>query len=261
MADKQKTEVEQEKNSPSQNPKENYNLALIIIAGSFAIMIVIILLFFFSTGNQAMQTILTAVLPLLGAWVGAVIAFYFSSKNLESATKSVQSLVSGLSGQEILKTMPTKDKMILKKEMFFIASDDDSKILLSDLITKLENSGKGDRIPILSSKEYPRFVIHRSAIDKFTSNAIKAAASPNISIQTISALTLKQLIDDQPDLPYWTAVAPEDCTLADIKEKMNALGKQCQDVFITAKGSRTETVIGWVTNNIIEKNSEVNSTS
>ena len=151
--------------------------------------------------------------------------------------------------------------MIPKKEMFFVPADDDSQILLSDLITKLENSKKGDRIPILSSKEYPRFVIHRSTIDKFTSSAIKPAASPNTSSQTISALTLKQLIADQPDLPYWTAVAPEDYTLADIKAKMNALGKQCQDVFITAKGSRTEPVIGWVTNVIIEKNSEVNSTS
>jgi hypothetical protein len=260
MAEK-KTDVKQESSSPSPDPKELYSLARIIIAGSFAIMIVIILLFFFSTGSQAMQTILTATLPLLGAWVGAVIAFYFSSKNLESATKSVQSLVAGLSGEEKLKTTPTKDVMIPKKEMFFVAADDDSKILLSDLITKLESSGKGDRIPILNSKEFPRFVVHRSTIDKFTSSAIRAAASPSTSPQPISTLTLKQLIDDQPDLPFWSAVAPEECTLADIKAKMTALGKQCQDVFITTKGSRTEPVVGWVTNVIIEKNSAVTSTS
>jgi hypothetical protein len=196
---------------------------------------------------------------LLGAWVGAVIAFYFSSKNLETATKSVQSLL-GLSGQEKLRTIPTKDKMIPKKDMFFVTSDDDS-ILLSDLITRLENSKKGDRVPILSTKEYPRFVVHRSTIDKFISDAIRAVATTNASPQTINALTLKQLIANQTDLPSWSAVAPEECTLADIKDKMNAFGKQCQDVFITEKGSRTEPVTGWVTNVIIERNSEVTATS
>ena len=82
---------------------------MIIVAGTFAIMLVLIfLIFFLYTETGPSQTILTAVLPLRGASTGAVIAFYFSSKNLESATESVQNLVTGLSGKGEVKNGPYK---------------------------------------------------------------------------------------------------------------------------------------------------------
>ena len=268
MSDQKTTNQKQEVTNPIPESKDLYKLATIIIIGSFVIIGIIIFLFYFSaTGNQSMQTMLTATLPLIGAWVGAVIAFYFSSKNLESATKSVQNLVVGLSGQQKLKTIPTKEKMIPKNGIHFSQGDDDTKLVLTDMLASLEKTGKGDRIPVLSSKEYPRYVIHRSVIDKFVANAansaVKTAADPSkaVNVQTLSAqlsgLTLNDLIAAQPELKQSFGVVNEDSTLSDAKTCMDAIGKQCQDVFVTKKGSYNEPIVGWVTNAIIEENSKV----
>jgi hypothetical protein len=42
---------------------------------------------------QTSQTALNALLRLLGTWVGAVLAYYFSRKNFESASQSVERMV------------------------------------------------------------------------------------------------------------------------------------------------------------------------
>jgi hypothetical protein len=264
MSGQKTTNEKQEVTNPISESKDLFRLATIIIIGSFAIIGIIIFLFYYSAGNQSMQTMLTATLPLIGAWVGAVIAFYFSSKNLESATKSVQNLVVGLSGQQKLKTIPAKEKMIPKSEIHYAQGDDDTKLVLTDMLVSLEKTGKGDRVPVLSSKEIPRYVIHRSVIDKFVAkSAVKTAADPSKAenLQTLSTqlsgLTLNDLIAGQPELKHSFGVVSEESTLADVKALMDALGKQCQDVFVTKKGSYTEPIVGWVTNAIIEENSKV----
>jgi len=46
------------------------------------------------------KDILTFTLPVLGAWVGTVLAFYFSKENFEAANRSMQSIVGHLSAPE-----------------------------------------------------------------------------------------------------------------------------------------------------------------
>ena len=43
------------------------------------------------------------LLPVIGAWVGAVLAFYFGNENFDAASKSAANLVSELSPREKLK--------------------------------------------------------------------------------------------------------------------------------------------------------------
>src|SRR5271155_1830489 len=38
---------------------------------------------------RSAQNVLGSVLPLLGTWVGTILAYYFSKENFEAATKSV----------------------------------------------------------------------------------------------------------------------------------------------------------------------------
>src|SRR5690242_16592162 len=40
--------------------------------------------------SRTTELIFNALLPLLGTWVGTVLAYYFSKQNFESATNSVQ---------------------------------------------------------------------------------------------------------------------------------------------------------------------------
>jgi hypothetical protein len=250
---KKQTDPKKQKSADSVNDyRELFYLAIILILGTFLTMGIVIALVFFNPTNTASQTILTAVLPLLGSWVGAVIAFYFSSKNLESATKSVQSIVGGLTGQEKLKTISIKDKMIRRDQIHVTQGDDDSKLFLCEMLNDLEDSKKGDRIPVLSSKEYPKYVIHRSTIDKFLSNK---AINEKLSLDQLSKLSLADLVASQTGLARSFGVVSENSTLGDAKSIMDALGKECQDIFVTQKGASSEPVVGWITNIIIEDNS------
>src|SRR5688572_6020838 len=43
--------------------------------------------------DAASQRIFSSLLPLLGTWVGTVLAYYFSSKNFETASQSVERMV------------------------------------------------------------------------------------------------------------------------------------------------------------------------
>jgi hypothetical protein len=52
------------------------------------------------------------------------------------------------------------------------------------------------------------------------------------------------------------AVVSKSGTHADAKKAMESL-KWCQDVFVTEAGTPAESVLGWVTNGIIEQNSNV----
>src|SRR5713226_1358319 len=64
------------------------------------------------------QNVLNSVLPLLGTWVGTILAYYFSKENFEAATKSVTELAKQITPQEKLKAALAKDKMIVPGSMF-----------------------------------------------------------------------------------------------------------------------------------------------
>jgi len=54
------------------------------------------------------------------------------------------------------------------------------------------------------------------------------------------------------------AVVPETATLADAKRAMvTTSSSSCQDVVITRNGARTKPIVGWITNAVIEANSQV----
>lgn len=71
----------------------------------------------------ALQAVLTAVLPLLAAWVSTVLAYY-SSESIEAATQSVKDL---MSPDDRLKTTFAADKMIKLQELNHFTYTDELK--------------------------------------------------------------------------------------------------------------------------------------
>jgi hypothetical protein len=114
---------------------------------------------------------------------------------------------------------------------------------------------------VLDDKDYPRYVIHRSTIDKFLANKAVEGASKATDQKKLSddlkKLTLHDLIENEPGLRRSFGLVREDSTLADVKALMDALGNECQDIFVTKTGSYTDPVLGWITNVIIEENSKL----
>jgi flagellar biosynthesis protein FliQ len=198
------------------------------------------------------MTIFTSVLALVGSWVGTILAFYFSKENFESATRNVTALVNQVSPQEKLKSILIKDKMTPKDKMFFVKLPAAGNKLV-DMLNNLELSKRGSRIPVLTDKEFPANIVHKSTIVEFLFDKGKIQPPPDLT-----TFTLQDLLNDAEAnrLANNFAVIREDGTLADAKAAMDSK-PGCQDVFITKGGTKDEPLTGWLTNNTIAESAVV----
>ncbi len=223
-------------------------VSLVSLAGVIALGIAVI---WKDQQNGPAKDVLTIVLPLFGTWVGTVLAFYFSKENFESAARSVSNMAKEISAKGNLKSIGVRDKMIPRDSMFFKVLPID-QIKISDLIAELEKKNKGDRIPVLTANNLPKYIIHRSMLDKFLADSARGAGGQNVS-----TLTMGDLFKAQPDLEKLFATSfatvKADATLDDAKTAMEQT-KHCEDVFVTADGSPNTEVLGWITDNIIQAN-------
>lgn len=206
-----------------------------------------------STLNTA-QYAFSAILPLLGTWVGTVLAYYFARENFESASRSVREMAQQLTPTEKLKSITIKDAMIdIGKAVTFILEKPAKDIKVkSDLInTKLEKEKK-ERLPILDAQGRIKYMAHRSLFDKFIVQEVAKS-------KKIEDLTLQDMLDDAKfkDMLIGSyKTLPESSNLAEAKVLMDNI-RICSDVFATVDGTPDTTVIGWVTNRIIEEQSKV----
>jgi hypothetical protein len=205
--------------------------------------------------NESAKYIFNALFPVLSTWIGTIIAFYFSKENFEAANKRVQEMVDKLTPMQKLKSIPVRDKMIKFDSIIKYTLIDKEN---NDKLIEIRNSFSAnyERLLLLGNKNEARFIIHRSIIEKFIAyNLLDKKASK----ESIDNLTLKNLLDDKDigiKLKNSFAVVKEDATLADAKEKMDSV-KDALDVIVTKSGDKSEPVIGWITNVIIEENSKL----
>src|SRR6478609_5743961 len=61
---------------------------------------------------DALQFVFASIVPVIGTWMGTVMAFYFSKENLEAANRSVKSLIQHISSNEKLASIKSSEVMI-----------------------------------------------------------------------------------------------------------------------------------------------------
>lgn len=132
------------------------------------------------------ETVFTAIIGLVGTWVGTVLAFYFSKENFEAASNTTQKLVDSITTtKEKLTSILVKDAMIPINKMKFLLLDQGKTLnnyLLKDL---LENYLKDvNRLPILNSDKTLYGIAHKSLIVEYIVE--KAFENPELT----SSLTL-----------------------------------------------------------------------
>jgi len=240
-----------ETSKPIRNQWSRDLLAIIVVAASLFGVAVLGAVGVYK-GDDA-KSILTLLLPVIGTWVGTVLAFYFGREQLEAANRTVDRLARQLTAEEKLGSIKVTEKMIPRSDAF-VATEDPAQLKLLEAVTALEKQNK-NRLPVLTPDGKPRLVVHRSTIDRF----IASRASKGASVDDLKTLTMTDLLQDPDfgkDLKNTFAVIPKTGTMADAKRAMEAL-QWCQDVFVTDSGTSAETVLGWVTNGIVEKNSRV----
>src|SRR5215510_11594765 len=140
--------------------------------------------------------ILGVLLPVIGAWVGTVLAFYFGQVNFEAASKSAANLVRQLSPREKLQAEAAGQAMMKIDEVtaFKIPPDKtEADITIRELIDKgfeKDKSRPRQRLPVLDAEGRGKYVLHRSTIDAFVAPKKRP---PDVDESTLS---LKDLLED-----------------------------------------------------------------
>ncbi|XPV69860.1 MAG: hypothetical protein ACNI25_04625 [Halarcobacter sp.] len=216
----------------------------LVFISSGIIVLFSLVIIFKSTDADDVKELFTIILPVISTWVGAVIAYYFSKDNFETAAKTNESLIKQLTPQEKLLSTKAEDIMTLVSKISYITldenKDEDTLSLKDDIIKKLDN--KINRIPFIKDSKIV-YILHKSIIDDFLVNYTKDGTS-------MKDLTLKQLLNEEYYKTYATksfeTAKPTD-NLSLIKRLMDE-NKLCSDVFITEDGTKNSEVLGWITN-------------
>jgi hypothetical protein len=194
--------------------------------------------------------VLGVLLPVIGAWVGTVLAFYFGQVNFEAASKSAANLVRQLSPREKLQAESAANAMMKINDVTsykILPDKTEADITIKELIDQgfeKDKSRPRQRLPILNGEDRGKYVLHRSTIDAFVA---PKKHPPDVDESTLS---LKDLLEVAKLKAYiinsFLPLAP-DATLADAKDLLDK-NPQCLDILVTQDGTKNGIVVGWITN-------------
>jgi hypothetical protein len=210
---------------------------------------------------ENIQYVMGVLLPLIGTWMGTVIAYYFSRENFDAANKSVEKMARRvLTSEEKLKATLVKDNMFSLGEIVYnnaIGDTEEAKInLKNDVYDFIESNKKGERLPIISSSKKFRYIIHKSVVNDFFVKMQLKFPEKGIAGYTLDDL----LKGDNADLVKYVkdgaGFVHEDATLFEAQNVMHN-SKSCQDIFVTDNGTKDGVVKGWITNSKIAEQAKV----
>lgn len=234
-------------------------ITIVSIVGVVALSITVMMVAEAGDKSTAANMVLAATFPLLGSWVGTILAYYFSRDNFEAATRNVRAMTQPAAVRSALRDLPVKENMIPKNKIFS-AKFPAENIMLVDILYDLSRA-KYHRLPVFKEDDSPAYLIHRKLMDRYL--ALKSIKEETPAIKKLNLQDLLgELGKDDPDyqelneiLENSFATVGINASLADAKAAMEAL-PECQDVFVTEKGTPDSKVLGWITNAIITENAK-----
>jgi hypothetical protein len=200
----------------------------------------------FAGGSNRAETsrlVFSSVLPLLGTWVGTVLAFYFARENFQAATDSTLALA-GLTEQS------TPVTRVMIRESDFVAYDLGTNeavdtVKLADIYTKMRQlSPPLRRLPVRSAAGAILCVVHDSTLTAYAEALGVAAATIDKTVGDLLG------VDEFKQLVNAIGFIPESATVADARVRMVSI-TNCNDVFVTPSGNRDERATGWFTNTLL----------
>jgi hypothetical protein len=205
--------------------------------------------------------VFTALLPLLGTWVGTILAFYFSTENFQAASDSVRKTIKDVQ-KERLETHLAGETMLSYDKIKGVEVDDlqEGAVLKIKLEEKFQSilSRQYTRIPIFNQNRVVLYMIHGSVLFEFFS---EIQSDDPVTIVKKEA-TLGDLLEYRNEkykklITETFVIVGKNQTLAHAKSLMDKISKEigetCQDVFVTDSGNRNERVLGWLTDKRIER--------
>ena len=233
-----------------------FALTIVFLLGFTAIMVALLSN---ESGKERftyVKDILTIILPLVGTWVGTVLAFYFSRENFVAAAKQTSDLVRQLTPEQRLQSIAVTEAMLdmtasttLKLTLAKPEDAANLKVKADVVDALLEKNGR-NRLPIIDSSGKILYVVHRSYIDKFLVKRAEAGGTQ------LADATLRELLDteDLKSIFQSFAVVGKDARLITVKQAMDG-NANCSDAFVTDDGTKGSRAIGWITNVIVQERS------
>jgi hypothetical protein len=202
--------------------------------------------------STAAKEILAVLLPLIGTWVGTVLAFYFGRDTYHAA--AVETRLS--MGQQLSKPATTIGIALHEFTGTSLKVADDAaalKVTIADLRTLFADlRSKGYfRVPVLTRDMVPLYVIHSEPLQGY----VNTLFSTGSTAAELGNKTLADMLDDPvhgPRVKRSFTTVGTDATVADVKNKL-AASAPAQDAFITQNGRADGAVIRWITNNDIQE--------
>ncbi|MGE5468762.1 MAG: hypothetical protein ACM3Y9_15175 [Ignavibacteria bacterium] len=233
-----------------------YSLAVLAVLGVAAIVATM----WFSDAEARfghIKDILGILLPVLGTWVGTVLAFYFSRENFAAAAEHTRDLVSQLTPDQKLQGIPVTQAMIAMDAAdtvkLVLAKPEDQVRLKADILDTFLPEGARNRLPCVDATGKAKYVFHRSIIEGFIART--ALEQPG---QDLTALTLKDLLASDRVQQIVTAfgVVAKSANLSAAKAQIDS-NPDCSDVFVTEDGTRNGKAVGWITNVVVAEKSRI----
>jgi hypothetical protein len=213
------------------------------VIGIIAISCVVVLSAASDERDTTSQLVYTSVLPLLGTWVGTVMAFYFARENLKAATDSTLALA----GRGDTETPVTQVMIDTSTWTAYDLGPNDKPedLALADLHTRMSGIvPPARRLPIRNAAGAVLYVVHDSTLVAFTEFVGQTRANLDKTLGDLLAnAEFKELIAA-------IGFVAGDATVADARRVMASI-KHCNDVFVTETGKRDERAIGWLTNTLL----------
>jgi hypothetical protein len=199
----------------------------------------------FSSAAERMETtrlVFSSVLPLLGTWVGTVLAFYFARENLEKATESTLRLARQLEPQTPVRHVMLPRESIVSYNLG--TGEDPGTVKLVDLYRKMRAEQR-QRLPIVAESGAVLYVVHES-----TTVSVARRNDPGDPAQfteTIGDLLRRPAFREYKKAIEAIGFVGIDATLADARKAMRSV-ERCNDVFVTMGGRKDDQMVGWLTN-------------
>jgi len=232
-------------NRPTPDVSTRKWLALSIVGASIAGIVAISAIAIGLAGSSRADTsrlVFSSVLPLLGTWVGTVLAFYFARENFQAATESTLR-IAGLE-------TATPVSQVMVRESDFVAYDlgpgeSVEQVPLATVRQRMQALvPPSRRLPIRNSSGAVLYVIHDSTLTAYAESQGQTTATLNKTIgDMLSASTFRQLIEA-------IGFVGEKSTVDEARAVMVSI-RNCNDIFVTASGKPDERAIGWLTNTLL----------
>lgn len=220
-------------------------LAISIVGASVAGVVVISGVAIGLAGSSRADTsrlVFSSVLPLLGTWVGTVLAFYFARENLQAATESARQLA-GLDLDTPVTRVMIRDTQITAYDLG--PGERVQDVPLATVWQKMQAfSPPTRRLPIRNASGAALYVIHDSTLTAYAVSVGQPASALDKTIgDMLDVAEYKQFIEA-------LGFVGERATVADARAMLASV-KNCNDVFVTPSGNKDERAIGWLTNTLL----------